>query len=66
MRKENGSGTVLTNSGLPNRSFAVRSYNEHRILPYKIQETKQGVTIMATPGFMPFGAGNCHLKAASL
>jgi hypothetical protein len=56
----------MHNSRLLGRSFDVRSYIEHRILPYKIQETKQGVTIMATPCFMPFGAGNCHLKAASL
>jgi hypothetical protein len=56
----------MHNSRLSGRSFDVRSYIEHRILPYKIQETKQGVTIMATPCFMPFGAGNCHLKAAFL
>ena len=43
----------LTNSRLPNRSSIVHSYNEHRILPHKIQE-KTGVTAAVTPVSYPF------------
>ena len=33
--------TNYINSDLSGRSFDVRRYNEHWILPHKIQETKQ-------------------------
>ena len=45
------------NSGLPNRSSVVRSYNEHRKFAPQYPRDKAGVTIAVTPVSYPFESG---------